>query len=55
MRLPKFFRKDKKKKKSCVTCKFNQDLNCNVGTRLASKGVTGLCFEGEWWQKKDDS
>ena len=42
-----------RKEGDCDSCRFNGDLNCNVGTYLANQGKKGVCFGGEFWQKCD--
>ena len=37
----------KHEKSSCVTCKFNNETHCTVGTHLAEQGKTGICYQGE--------
>ena len=41
-----------KPKKNCTTCRFNDGVFCNVGTHYAEMGKTGLCIQGELWEKK---
>lgn len=38
---------------SCTTCRFNDGTNCYVGTHYAEKGETGICYNGELWEKPE--
>ncbi len=38
---------------NCKSCKFNDGLNCSVGTHYAKHhGTNAICFEGELWEKR---
>ena len=52
MKEKKSFSIDKIKEKSCIACRFNDDMDCTVGTHYAARGMSVICYEGERWEKK---
>lgn len=49
-----FSNKPKEPVKNCSNCVFNNGMNCTVGSYLADKGKTGICYEGELWKSEED-
>jgi len=48
----KIIKYNKKPKNSCITCRFNEAIFCNVGSYYAEKGLDKICYQGELWEKK---
>jgi hypothetical protein len=38
---------------TCITCRFNEDVYCYVGTYYAAKGQNRICLEGELWESNN--
>lgn len=47
------YKKDKEiTENSCETCRFHDNIYCNVGTHYAKQGLKKICYRGELWEKK---
>jgi len=45
------FKFKRRKKQTCMNCRFNNTMECTVGTYYAEKGRNAVCYEGELWEK----